>query len=325
MRATLANLSNDFISNRNVVKSTLKWESEYMYPVCSAIITDKRKMVTAEQLNSCHETIKQKVGIFSDFRSYAKLAMIAMMAVDSNPSGKLDKALQVYGELKKEFWGSSYLPVAAMIIGDMVEEPEYDKIVKKTRGIYNMMKAEHPWLTSAEDSVLAALLALSEKDEKLLLEDMEECYKFLKPHFFSNNAVQSLSHVLALSDGESKTKCVKTMQIFDGLKAKGRKYGTSYELATLGVLAALPIDVETIVQDIIDVDDFLSAQKGYGILSVGKTMRLMHASMIVTSEYMEENSTMSATALSSVISLVVAEQAAMCAAIAATAAASSAN
>lgn len=37
-----------------------------------------------------------------------------------------------------------------------------------------------------------------ESGNEVLLGDAEECYKILKSNFFSSNAVQSLSHVLAM-------------------------------------------------------------------------------------------------------------------------------
>ena len=53
-------------------------------------------------------------------------------------------------------------------------------------------------MTSGEDSTFCALMALLDKTDEVLLGDAEECYKILKSNFFSSNAVQSLSHVLAM-------------------------------------------------------------------------------------------------------------------------------
>ncbi len=121
MREELRKLCSSFIENRDIIKDTLSWESTYLYPVCAAIFTDKRQKADAEQLKRCKDILKEKTGIFSNFRGNAKLAMLSMMAVDSAPEVKLSRALQVYEELKKHFYGSEYLPVASMVIADMVE------------------------------------------------------------------------------------------------------------------------------------------------------------------------------------------------------------
>ena len=325
MRTSLNALCTSFIENRNVIKETFFWDSPYLYPVSAAVFVDKRRTADRERLELCRDILKENTSFFSNFRSYIKLPMISMMAVNSDPKAKLKAAMTVYEELKQHFFSSSYLPLAAMSITNFVEQSEYEAVAQRTRRIYDLMKQEHPFLTSGEDSVFAALLALSEKADEQIVQDTERCYDILKPRFFSGNAVQSLSHVLALCDGTAEAKCERAMELFDKLKRRGYKYGTDYELATLGVLAMLPDNLDTIADDTVQVADFLAGQKGYGILGMTKRQRLMHAGMIVTSDYIAESGSMQAAAASSTISLIIAQETAMCAAIAASAAANNAS
>lgn len=44
------------------------------------------------------------------------------------------------------------------------------------RNIYNKMKKDHPFLTSGEDAVFAVLMAVSEKSDEILMEEMEACH-----------------------------------------------------------------------------------------------------------------------------------------------------
>lgn len=325
MRESLSALCGSFIKNRNVIKSAFGWESPYLYPVCAVIFMDKGQTADAERLKYCQRILKEHVGVFSNFRSTAKLSMLSMMAVDPDPEDKLRRALQVYDALKEHFWGSEFLPVASMIIADAVDPVRFPEIAARTRHIYNLMKNEHPFLTSSEDSVFAAMLALSSLTDEQVVDETEHCYRLLKPQFFSGNAVQSLSHVLALCDGGPEEKCRRTMELFRGLKEKGYRYGTDYELATLGVIAMLPGEIGEIIADVSAADDFLSGQKGYGIFGIGRKQRLMHAGMLVACDYMHElsNPVMSTAAIGGTISLIAAQQAAMCAAIVASSAAAS--
>lgn len=327
MRASLHGLCENFINNRNTIKSTFGWENNYLYPVCAVVFIDKRKTVDAEQMKHCRDILKEKTGLFSNFRGNGKLAMISMLAVDSNPERKLEQSLRVYDMLKEYFFSSQYLPVASMAIANLVEESRYDEIAVRTRKIYNRMKKEHPFLTSSEDSVFAALLAVSSLTEEQVVQETENCYELLKKEFFSGNAVQSLSHVLALGEGTPEEKCRKTIEMYRKLKEKGYKYGTGYELATLGILALLPEEPELVMQDVMEVDDYLSKEKGYGFFGIGKKQRLMHAGMLVVSDYMEseKNLVMNSAAIGGTISLIVAQQAAMCAAIAASSAAATSS
>lgn len=327
MRESLSILCNNFIENRDTIKSTLGWENSYLYPVCAAIFTDKGKRACAQDLLHCRDILKSETGLFSNFRGMSKLAMISMMAVEENPKERLKNALDAYSSLKEFFWSSEYLPMVSMVIADLVEPERYGELAEKTKRIYKLMKNEHPFLTSGEDSVFAALLALSEMSDEKIVAETEKCYQLLKPEFFSGNAVQSLSHVLALCEGTAENKCYRTMQLFNGLKARGYKYGTDYELATLGVLAMLPVELEQVMTDIIAADDFLATQKGYGFLGIGRKQRMMHAGMLVVSDYMKDdkNYAMSSAAIGSVISSIVAQQTAMCAAVAASSAAAASS
>ena len=325
MRTSLKSLCNSFIESRDTIKETFFWGSSYIYPVAAAVFVDKRVTADRERLEMCGDVLKENTGFFSNFRNYIKLPMVSMMAVSSDPEDKLKKALSVYELLKQHFFSSNYLPLASMTISDFVEPIHFEAVAKRTRRIYDLMKQEHPFLTSGEDSVFAALLALSTASDEQIVLNTEQCFDILKPQFFSSNAVQSLSHVLALCEGSAELKCGRAMELFYKLKDQGYKYGTGYELATLGVLAMLPADLDTIADDIVQVAEYLAGQRGYGILGMTKRQRLMHAGMIVTSDYLDQNASMQAAAVSSTISLIIAQQTAMCAAIAAASATNNAN
>lgn len=309
------------VENKDRVRSVFAWDTELIHLACAGIYTSKGRRVDEELLKSCKDLIKHKVGAFSNFKSTARTPIAAMLAVSENPERTLDNGLAVYQMLKKEFFSSAYLPITAIIIAQMAEPSSYEAIAAKTRAIYDEMKAKHPFLTSSEDSAFSAMLALSDKTSVELIEDAENCYHILKKEFFSPNAVQTLSHVLALCDGTADEKCRKTMELFTKLKAAGYKYGTEYELSTLGVLAMGVTSVEETIQDIIAIDEWLSKQKGFGIFSgISRKQRLMYAGILAQQEYVNGDALQTA-AVSGVVSLVVAQEAAMCAVIAASTAA----
>lgn len=273
-------------------------------------------------LQGCKELLNQRVGFFSNFKSTARSPIASMLAISESPNRTLDNGLLVYQLLKKEFWSSTYLPLTAMVIAQMADSDQYEAIATRTSRIYNRIKAKHPFLTSGEDSANCALLALSEKTDDELIYEMEFCYQQLKPNFFSSNAVQSLSHVLALGQGTPETKCRRTMDLFNGLKYAGYKYGTSFELPTLGVLALIDGSKDKMIQEMVEINNWLSQQRGFGFFSsVTAKQRLMYAGIITQLEYINTDA-MQSTALNSTISLIIAQEASMCAAIAACSAAS---
>ena len=311
---TLARCQN-LIKNKETMKSAFAWEDGLTHLACAGIFINKEQTANEEVLIQCKDILKRNTGIFSNFKSTAKPMIVAMLAVNENPQLLMERGLKVYDLLKEEFMSSVYLPIAAMIIAQYADEARYAELAQRTRRIYKQMRADHPFLTSGEDSTFCALMALLDKPDEVLLGDAEECYKILKSNFFSSNAVQSLSHVLAMCDGEPEIKCQRTMELFQKLKEAGHKYGTSYELPTLGVLAMADGNQDEIVAEMAEIDQWLSEQKGFGFFSsISAKQRLMYAGMIAPQDYINDKMMQSA-AVNGVISLIVAQQAAMCAAI----------
>ena len=179
MNDKLLSLCKKFIENRDVFKSIYKMESAYLYPVCAAIFASGEKTVDAQTIRACGDLLKKKVSSFSSFRGTSRIVMISMLASDSDPEARLDGALNAYTSLKKHFFAGNYLPLAAMILSGELPENEFDGISERTREIYDLMRSEHPFLTSGEDCVFAMLLALSGQRPGDIVTEVERCYRIL--------------------------------------------------------------------------------------------------------------------------------------------------
>jgi hypothetical protein len=103
MNASLKNICDLFIVNRDRIKKEFRWQSSYIYPVCAAIFTDKMQQADVNRLQSCNNIIKKHSSIFSNFRGTAKLAIISMLAVSQDSERKFQHSLQAYNMLKKHF------------------------------------------------------------------------------------------------------------------------------------------------------------------------------------------------------------------------------
>lgn len=310
------------IANRDTLQKVFGWGTGILWVTGACMFAMKGKTAEAERLKQCRDMIKEKTGIFSGFRGNAKSLITATLALGHNPEGTLENGLTVYKMLKQKMWDSSYLPMVAMSIARLAAKERYEEIVEKTKLIYDLIKKEHPFLTSAEDSSFCALLALSEKSAEELVTEAETCYQYLTKHTgFPKNSVQSLSHVLALCDGLPEEKCEKTKELYEILKARGSKYGTTYELPMLGVLAMKNHDFEALAEELAEVSSWLSKQKGFGFWgSVTTKQRLMFAGMLLQ-EQEEQNELSETTLIQSAVAIVVAQEAAMLAMMSASTAA----
>ena len=338
MRDSLQRLCDEFVANRNVIKSKFKFENSYLYPVCASIFCARGVRADADKLLDAKQLLKDKTGVFSNFRGNLKLPVCSMLAAKSAPERRMETAMDNYKLLRQQFGPSSYLALAAFFLADMgVSGSRAQEAAERGKRIHRRMKQEHRFLTSAEDSVFAVLMSFAEQSDDALIADMEACYSLVKQRFSGGNAAQSVSHVLALSPGMPEEKTQRLIRLYDGIRAAGGKYGKYYQLSTLAAVSVLDADVNEIIQDMMDVDAFLAVQKGYGFLSMDRRTRMMHAAMLVSNDYCAKDAALAAVMTDSVselasqtavisgtLAIIAAQQAAMCAVIASGTAASTA-
>ena len=81
MKESTENRCRQFIKNKEVIRKEFSWESTYMYPLCAAIFTMNGKEADGGQLKACTELLRQHTGMFSNFRSTARLPIASLMAV----------------------------------------------------------------------------------------------------------------------------------------------------------------------------------------------------------------------------------------------------
>ena len=322
MRESLQRVCNQFVENRDAVKKTFKLESSYIYPVCANIFCSKGMVISRERLEEARSILRGKTGLFSNFRGTVQAPVVCMLAADSDMESRMERTMTYYSLLKEKFWGSEYLALVAFLMSDLVTEARAAEKIARGRTIYERMKKEHPLLTSSEDSLFAVLMAFSDQSDDKLIEDMETCYRLLKRRFSDSNAVQSASHVLALTDGTAEEKVARMLAMYDGIVAAGGKYSKHYALSTLAAMVCLDAAPETLVEEMLEADRFLAEQTGYrGVLGMDRRTRMMHAAMLVSDLYLPRGQVDTA-AVTGTISMIAAQQAAMCAVIAGSAAAS---
>lgn len=322
MKDNIKQLTMDYIENRDVIKKAIKLESTYIYPVAANVFCAAGIKADADKLAECKKIIKKNAGFALYLKGMVLTPVAAKLCVADDPEAQFQKVLEMYNILKEHFKRSEYLAMLAALLAERTSAEKAESIASRGRAIYDMMKKEHPILTSSEDNIMAGFMAFSEKSNEQLIADAEKCYDLLRKKFSYKNAVQTVSHILAMTDGEPEEKVDKLFVMFDMFKDANHKYGKHYELSTLSAISILDADAKELVDTVIEIDSLLDGQKGYGALGFDKKTRLMHAAMLTADLYKDTDNTEAAVSAST-IALIAAQQAAMVAVIVAASAASS--
>ena len=304
MRIALSNLCDHFMQNRDTIKSSFKWSSGYMLPVCAHLFTAVGKTASADALLHCRDLVKHGTKWHSPFRGNVNLPLVCMLSMEEEPAAVFRKTETVYQAFRTHFPASDYLALAALL---MAREQDPLRLAARAKGLWTRMRKEHPFLTSTDDVLFALLLSRTDKTDDALLADMEESYLLLKARFGQTNWTQGASHILALQTGTPAEKTARLFELYDAILLSGSKYGTAHELPALAAFSCTQADARTAVMDLMDIDLFLSAQKGYGPLGTGKRIRLLHAVMILSSAYVRSDA-MDSALLCSMLSLIIAQQ-----------------
>ena len=323
MKNNAKQITMDFIENRETIKKAVKFEDSYIYPVAANVFCTAGVKADEDKLRQCRSIIKKNAGFGSYLKGNVLPVFASKLCVSEDPEAHFEKTMDMYAILKKHFNSSEYLAMLATLLAERTTPEEAEQIASRGRSIYDLMKKDHPILTSSEDSIMAGFMAFSEKTDKQLADEAEQCYLLLRKKFSDKNAVQTVSHILAIADGTSEEKVGRFCNMFDMFKDAGHKFGKSYELTSLAALSVIDADEKELVDTAVEIDSLLAEQKGYGILGHDKKTRLMHAAMLTADLYDDSTNNQAAVSASS-LAIIAAQEAAMYAAITAAVIASSA-
>lgn len=299
-----------FAENRQLMRKHNHFENSLYHILCALLFSVKEKKVDPDTFRKCKRLLKKEKGFFSEFRGFAKMIVISKMAMSEDPKKTLDDLTYIYVSMKEIHWiGNLSRIMTALILYDSVTMEQIPSAVLRTEEIYKKMRQSHPLITSGFDVPYAALLTISGRNEDVIFEDMEACFDILKKKFILNrDMVQSLSQVIAVSEGDPELKSQRIYDIFKGLKKAHHRFMQGPELPILGAFAAVPLSVEQTVEMISETDDYLKQKKGFGCFSLSRTQRRMFSAALVMDAVMPESGAMAGMLTSSTITAVIVEE-----------------
>ena len=299
-----------------MIEKEFKWGYNLMNISAALVFTGASREVDIEKLKKCKEILKKNTGVFSSFQSYSEAVIISKMALKDDPEQFLKDIKMVYEKLnKKAFFDNPYLIQGAISICEADRLYDADMLADRYKELFKKMEKKHPFLTSSDDSAFAVLLTLTDKPVDQIIDEMEECFNYLKKQIKLNvglNEYQGLGEILALTDGDIKEKCDKVVQLYQTFIERKIKWGKEYnEFASLGTLIDLGVDNNVIVDETVEVAEYLKNIKGFGSWSLDNKQRLLFAAMMVGDSYNEAGAIRSSSTISSTVAMVIAEEVAL--------------
>ncbi len=295
-------------SNFKVIKSVFRMEERLMQILGAIICAAQGSQADAEKLRECRSMLKSEHGIFSNFRGHMSLPIIVRMSLAPSAKEYLDGITSIYNMLNSSFaLKNEFRLLAAMIIYDGGDVSAFSSLSEKTVEIYKKIRKNHPLLTSQDDMPFAAITAMNSRDADGKLEDIEACYKILGSKFpFAKNPIQTVSHILALTDESPQEKCENFIEVYKTFKSRGLRL-TGIYLPVVALVANTGLSPEQAAEETLEYYNSLKKIKGIGgLFGVGSLCRRTFAASITALNNISDSYIAEGTVASTVISVVIA-------------------
>ena len=316
MKESIKNKVELLVANKEIIEKEFKWGYSLMNVAAALVFTGAKKEADIERLKECKRDLKKNTGTFSSFQSDSEAVIVSKMALADDPEQYIKDVKAIYDILnKKHTFDNSYLIQGAICIYEAGRMNEAEIIAEKYRELYKKMEKKHPFLTSSDDIVYVVLLAMTDKDVDTIFNEIEECYTYLKNEVklkVGNDELQGLGEILALTDGDIKEKSDKVVKLYNTIIDHGIKWGKEYnEFGSLGTLIDIDVDNNTLVDEIVEVSEYLKSSKGFSGWTMDNKQRLMFSAMLVGDSYSENGALMGSSAVTSTVAMVIAEEVAL--------------
>lgn len=315
-----------FAENVQGISKRFFWKNALSKRLAALLYTAQDRTIDCDAIQSCYELIKQRSSFLSFFSGNSSVCLATLLSLADNQEARLTDTMAVYGQMKaNRFASSDYLVMAAHQIAAGAAPSQHEQAIEKAAAFFSGMKKEHRFLTGRDDYIFAAMFGISDLEPAAAIAHMEELYDALNREFLSNNSVQTLTQVLVLGHETAET-ITRLQALREAFRAQGIRLDKEYTLPSLGILALLPVDTQTIVEQVQAAYEFLRTQKGLGSWSVTKQELLLYAAALValSSVANAQDGIVTASLSTSIINIIIAMQTAMVI-VAASAAASSSS
>ncbi|MCL2379201.1 MAG: DUF4003 domain-containing protein [Coriobacteriia bacterium] len=315
MKQSIADRLTLFSDNSQAARTAFRWSGggSQQGRLISLIYALEGKSLDPAAVRNAHDIIKDKTGMFSKFRGITSLCVAAKLSLNNDPQQLFTDTLAAHDRLRQaKFPNSDQLAIAAFLVASGTERHNFKKTADRAMQFSNGMKNRLRFLAGQDNSILAAMLGLSNMIPSVGIERIEQLYQQLKPELrrAGSNSVETLSQILALG-GTSDEALDCLLSLNQTLRAQRIRLDKQFTLPALGTLSLLSVDATTLADDILEAQSYLRTQRGLRTLS-GQEL-LLFTTAIISSVYIEEcmdsaDNAVLATASASIVNIIIAQQ-----------------
>ncbi|ETT88624.1 DUF4003 family protein [Viridibacillus sp. FSL R5-0477] len=292
------------------LKNAVSWgvDKRFLISIASYYVITGRTF-DAKRFIEISDEIKAQTKLLSPLRSHIHHSMVAFLDSTDEMPGTAVGQLIAREEILKQvgFKRSMYSYLAALFInGDVISEDEQGVRGKE---LYDAIRKHHPFLTSHEDIPFAVLLSKQEGDIQERATTMNDYFKDLKGnHFYSSDELQWTSQIMTITNASYNRQLVENvLYVRDYFKKAGIKVKRTHYMVIglLGAICAKDELLQQIVDVYYDLEQMNLFKWGY------KEMILPIAVQLETKQLIETQTGTTMTVLTSIESILQAQQAAM--------------
>ena len=309
MRESLQERCEAQIRNETVLRKAAKLEFESVVKLGAMMHVNAGREVDVNRIKECKQILKEKAGVFSNFRGTLEYIVRVKMALADDPRAYIDDVMGVYDQLKagRKLPGEM-LAMAATTIVENCPAQQRGEVVEKTREAYARLKELHRFLTDDSDMSLIALMIMAGKDVEQAVDEAEGLFRAMKDSYrISSDVAQSAAMVLALSGKPADEKLKGFFGLYDACKAAGHATSRDKAMTVYSAFADADCDLAELVEAIGEVDVWLKGNKGYGALGTGASERRLFAASMVL-EDLQAGSAAAASNVTSAVTQAVVEE-----------------
>lgn len=281
MAERYAGLAEYFVHNVTALRDAYGREEGMLYPVCAAILLERERPITAEELKGLRDHIRMDDDFTGDFKGLAVVPIGCMLAASDHPEELTLLAPELYRQMTETVPRSAFLAMTVLGLVDVIPKTEWKRYCDKTERIYRLME-EKGLLDHEGETFVAALLAMTDKPPERAVFELEELLGRLKKLFPLRSSARAVSVTLSIAGGSNDQNMRHIERFLSALHTAGMKLGGNHSMGLLGALSFSKYDTKRLLERLREADLALAQQKGYhGLLAVARKRRLIHAAILV--------------------------------------------